>query len=169
MIRCWTTIFIMLLVAMLLETALLSNILFLPAVPDLLLLIVLYLSVYNGSLMGESAGFISGLLLDFLTAAPLGMNCLLRTLLGFIAGLCHTVINVSGILIPCLLALVSTLVKFIVIEFISFFFPTDIITYELVSMEFGAELLLNVVLAPVMFKFLSLFSAFLIDGTESPR
>ena len=41
--------------------------------------------------------------------------------------------------------------------------------YELVSMEFGAELLLNVVLAPVMFKFLSLFSAFLIDGTESPR
>ena len=169
MIRCWTTIFIMLLGAVLLETALLSNILFLPAVPDLLLLIVLYLSVYNGSLMGESAGFISGLLLDFLTAAPLGMNCLLRTLLGFIAGLCHTVINVSGILIPCLLALVSTLVKFIVIEFISFFFPTDIITYELVSMEFGAELLLNVVLAPVMFKFLSLFSAFLIDGTESPR
>ena len=79
MIRRWITIICILLVAALLETALLSNIIFLPAVPDLLLLIVLYLSVYNGSLTGETAGFVSGLMLDFLTAAPLGLNCLLRT------------------------------------------------------------------------------------------
>lgn len=169
MIRRWITIFFILLVAVLLETALLSNIIFLPAVPDLLLLIVLYLSVYNGSLTGETAGFVSGLLLDFLTAAPFGMNCLLRTLLGFFSGLCHNVINISGIVIPCILTLVATMVKFIIIEFISFFFPNGVITYELLSMEFGMELLLNVVLAPVVFAFLSLFSAFLVDGKEVSR
>ncbi len=169
MIRRWITIICILLVAALLETALLSNIIFLPAVPDLLLLIVLYLSVYNGSLTGETAGFVSGLMLDFLTAAPLGLNCLLRTLVGFFSGLCHNLLNVSGIVIPCLLALVATIVKFVIVEFISFFFPAGVITYELLSMEFGMELLLNVVLAPVVFGFLSLFSSFLIDGTESPR
>ena len=78
-------------------------------------------------------------------------------------------LNVSGIVIPCLLALVATIVKFVIVEFISFFFPAGVITYELLSMEFGMELLLNVVLAPVVFGFLSLFSSFLIDGTESPR
>ena len=67
MIRKPLVIFIILLVCSLLETALLSNVVFLPVVPDLLLLVVLYISVQNGSLTGEATGFVSGLLLDFLT------------------------------------------------------------------------------------------------------
>ena len=95
MIRKSLVIFSILLVCTLLETALLSNVVFLPVVPDLLLLVVMYISVYNGSLSGETTGFVSGLLLDFLTAAPLGLNCLLRTLLGFFAGLFNNVLNIS--------------------------------------------------------------------------
>ena len=98
MIRKPLVIFVILLVCALLETALLSNVVFLPVVPDLLLLVVLYISVQNGSLTGEATGFVSGLLLDFLTAAPLGLNCLLRTLLGFFAGLFHDVLNISKII-----------------------------------------------------------------------
>ena len=100
MIRKALVIFVILLVVVLFETALLSNIVFLPVVPDLLLLVVLYISVFNGSLVGETTGFVSGLLLDFITAAPLGLNCLLRTLMGFLAGFFHNLLNVSGILIP---------------------------------------------------------------------
>ena len=124
MIRKPLVIFIILLVCSLLETALLSNVVFLPVVPDLLLLVVLYISVQNGSLTGETTGFVSGLLLDFLTAAPFGLNCLLRTLLGFFAGLFHEVLNVSKIVIPALLALIATIAKAIIIGFISFFSPT---------------------------------------------
>ena len=80
-------IFVLLLIVILFETALLSNIRLLPVVPDILLLVLLYISVFNGSLTGEVTGFFSGLMLDFLSAAPLGLNCLLRTLIGFIAGL----------------------------------------------------------------------------------
>lgn len=166
MIRKSLVIFAILLICTLLETALLSNVVFLPVVPDLLLLVVMYISVYNGSLSGETTGFVSGLLLDFLTAAPLGLNCLLRTLLGFFAGLFNNVLNISGIFIPALLALFATIVKAVMIEFISFFFPNGVITYDMFSAAFGMELLLNVILAPMVFAFLSLFSSVLVDNKE---
>lgn len=169
MIRRALVIFFILLVLVLLETALLSNIVFLPAVPDLLLLVVLYISVHSGSLLGEASGFVSGFLLDFLTAAPLGLNCLLRTLLGFIIGLFHDILNISGFIIPALLALTATIAKAIIVEFISFFFPIGIITYDVLSFEFGMELLLNTILAPLMFSFLSLFSSLMIDKKETNR
>lgn len=169
MIRKPLVIFIILLVCSLLETALLSNVVFLPVVPDLLLLVVLYISVQNGSLTGEATGFVSGLLLDFLTAAPFGLNCLLRTLLGFFAGLFYEVLNVSKIVIPALLALIATIAKAIIIGFISFFFPNGVITYDLFSYAFGMELLFNVILAPFVFAFLSLFSSWLSDNKEISR
>ena len=162
-------IFVILLVCALLETALLSNVVFLPVVPDLLLLVVLYISVQNGSLTGEATGFVSGLLLDFLTAAPLGLNCLLRPLFGFFAGLFHDVLNISKIMIPAMLALIATIAKAIIIGFISFFFPNGVITYDLFSASFGMELLFNVILAPLVFAFLSLFSSFLISDKEISR
>ncbi|MBR6565649.1 MAG: rod shape-determining protein MreD [Spirochaetaceae bacterium] len=169
MIRKALVIFVILLVVVLFETALLSNIVFLPVVPDLLLLVVLYISVFNGSLVGETTGFVSGLLLDFITAAPLGLNCLLRTLMGFLAGFFHNLLNVSGILIPCFLAFIATIVKGIMIEFIFFFFPNGVITYELISTTFGMELLFNVILAPMVFGFLSFFSSILVDSKERSR
>ena len=169
MIRKPLVIFVILLVCALLETALLSNVVFLPVVPDLLLLVVLYISVQNGPLTGEATGFVSGLLLDFLTAAPLGLNCLLRTLLGFFAGLFHDVLNISKIMIPAMLALFATIAKAIIIGFISFFFPNGVITYDLFSASFGMELLFNVILAPLVFAFLSLFSSFLISDKEISR
>ena len=169
MIRKPLVIFVILLVCALLETALLSNVVFLPVVPDLLLLVVLYISVQNGSLTGEATGFVSGLLLDFLTAAPLGLNCLLRTLFGFFAGLFYDVLNISKIMIPAMLALIATIAKAIIIGFISFFFPNGVITYDLFSASFGMELLFNVILAPLVFAFLSLFSSFLISDKEISR
>lgn len=169
MIRKPLAIFAILLVCALLETALLSNIVFLPAVPDLLLLVVLYVSVFNGSLAGEAAGFASGLLLDFLTAAPLGLNCLLRTLLGYLAGLLRNVLNVSGIVIPAALALVATVAKALLVGIISFFFPDGVLVHSLFSAAFGMELLLNGALAPMVFAFLSLFSSILVNDKEIPR
>ena len=134
----------------------------LPAVPDLLLLAVLFISVYNGSLTGEITGFFSGLFLDFLSGAPMGLNCLLRTIIGYLTGLFHNTLNVNGFFIPALLGFIATILKAILIQIISFFFPEGIITYQIFSTEFLTELTLNTVLAPVIFSLLSLFSNFLI-------
>ena len=83
MIRSVVSTFFLMFFVVLIETALLSNIFFLPAVPDLLLLVLLFLSVNNGSTFGEVSGFYSGFLLDFLSASPLGLNSLIRTVIGF--------------------------------------------------------------------------------------
>ena len=57
-----------LLISSLVQSAILSNMTFLPAVPDLCLICVLYFSLHNGKLFGEVNGFLSGVFLDFLSA-----------------------------------------------------------------------------------------------------
>ena len=84
MLKSFSVSALILLCFSLLETAILSNISVLPAVPDLVLLCVLYFSLINGRMYGESTGFISGLFLDFLSGAPFGFNCVLRTLIGYL-------------------------------------------------------------------------------------
>ena len=54
---------LIILIAALIENAILSNIVYLPAVPDLCLICVLFISLHNGRLFGESCGFFSGLCL----------------------------------------------------------------------------------------------------------
>ena len=66
-----------------LEATVLTNISFLLVVPDIVLIITIYLSLLNGKLYGETTGFISGLFLDFITGVPFGFNCIYRTLMGY--------------------------------------------------------------------------------------
>lgn len=166
MIRRNIFIFVLLIICVIIETALLSNIIFLPAVPDLLLITVLFISIHNGSLSGETSGFFSGLILDFLSAAPLGLNCLLRTVIGFCTGLFRNILNIEGILIPAVMGFSATLLKAVLLVLISFFYPAGIITYDLFSVTFITELILNTILTPVLFSLLDLFSSFLIISPE---
>ena len=46
------------------ETAILSHIRFLPALPDLILILVVYIALHNGTVAGVTAGFFSGLIFD---------------------------------------------------------------------------------------------------------
>jgi len=150
------------------ETAILSNIQLLPTVPDLLLIAVLYFSVYNGSLAGEVTGFVSGVALDFLSAAPFGLNSLIRTILGYTAGKFHRVLNVGGFFVRALLGFSATLFKAILIWFVHFFYPQgSILVYNLFSVPFLAELAMNTLLTPILFAFLSIFSAFLTVKPEN--
>ena len=79
MIRTFITSIIILLTTAVFESAVLSNITFLPAIPDISLICVVFIALHNGKIYGESSGFFSGLFLDFLGACPLGFNCLFRT------------------------------------------------------------------------------------------
>ena len=151
---------------LLLETAVFSNLTFLPAIPDFLLIISLFIALNNGSLLAESTGFVSGFMLDFLSASPLGLNALLRTILGSIAGLFHDVLNVSSVFLQIVYGAVFTILKAIFVYFISLFF-SGVVAYSLFSQIFLTEVLLNAIFTPLIFKFLSLFSDFIIVKPES--
>ena len=71
MIKSFLSSVFILLCAAIIQAAILSNMAILPAIPDLSLICILYFSIQNGKLMGETTGFVSGLLLDFLLGSEL--------------------------------------------------------------------------------------------------
>ena len=77
------------------ETAILSHIRLLPALPDLILILVVYIALYNGAVAGITAGFLSGLIFDFLSLAPMGLHSFVFTVLGFLYGILYRKYNVS--------------------------------------------------------------------------
>lgn len=160
--------FSLIICTLLIQTAVLSNRHALPVVPDILLLVVLYIGFHNGSTAGETSGFFSGLLLDFLSAAPLGLNALVRTIVGFVSGLFYQTLETRGMLIPIVSGFTATIIKAVLIRIISFFYPGSILTYSLFSSVLWYECLFNTLCAPLVFRFLSFFTIFVKDfQTES--
>lgn len=156
MFKSFLCSFLILLCSVIVETSILSNISFLPAVPDLALICVLYFSFLNGKNYGQVSGFLSGLLLDFLSGSPLGFNCLYRTVIGYLSGVFRRTINSSGFIVPSVIGLLATILKVFLIWLISLFFKS-IKIYNIFTFSFLFELVTNVLLTPLMFKFLNSF------------
>jgi rod shape-determining protein MreD len=55
-------------------------------VPDVVLLYVALQALQYGRVVGAVTGFGAGLLMDVLTGLPLGLNALIKTLMGFVIG-----------------------------------------------------------------------------------
>ena len=144
--------------ATIIEASILSNISFLLVVPDLVLICCIYFSLLNGKVYGEISGFISGLFLDFITGVPFGLNCVFRTLMGYLFGIFSETIIISGFVIPMASVAIGTVSKKLLIFIISLLFPKlSLNVYSIISYQFLFELSANVILAPIVFKFLSFF------------
>ncbi|MCQ2589212.1 MAG: rod shape-determining protein MreD [Treponema sp.] len=135
-----------------LESSIFTNISFLIVVPDFLLMCSIYFSLLNGKLYGEISGFTSGLFLDFITGAPLGLNCLLRTITGYVFGLFSETVIISGIIMPVLSVGCGTLLKRLILIVIGILYPScNINIYGFISTQFLFEFCANVLLAPLVF------------------
>ncbi|MGP1593782.1 MAG: rod shape-determining protein MreD [Treponema sp.] len=143
------------------DTAVLSHIDALIMRPDLILLLVLYSAVTNGSIPGMITGFFSGLLFDFLSLAPFGLHSCIFTCVGFLYGYVYKKYNIRTIFFPCLFGITATVLKAAVIFCLRFLFGEIIHVYSIVSFSFWFEAILNTLCAPLMFLLLRLFpSAF---------
>ncbi|MGN0728249.1 rod shape-determining protein MreD [Treponema sp.] len=167
MIRSFFSASVILFFVSVFEAAVLSNIVFLPALPDLSLICVLFFSISNGKIIGESTGFVSGLLLDFLSLCPLGLNCLLRSLLGYVGGIFNKSLNTEGFFVPFFLGACVTILKVVLIQLISIFFPMAVVSYKIFSFNFLFEILLNSFLCPFIFAFLRLFKNSVVMKPET--
>jgi rod shape-determining protein MreD len=151
----WTSIIVLFL--SLFESAVLANLTFLPVLPDLVLLVVVYVSFINSSTAGSTTGFISGLLLDFLSAAPVGLNAFTKTVTGFIAGRFSGSFNLDRLLIPALMGFAATMLKALLTVLLSFFFGPEILKYRLLGSALWLETAANTLCAPVVFSLMSFF------------
>ena len=149
------------------ETAILTNIVFFTVIPDLLLLFTVYVAIHRGSLLGETNGFFSGLFLDILSASPLGLNALLRTLIGFFAGLFFLTLNTNGFFIPVFLGFSATFLKALLQQILSFFFPNIVYTYDFFGINLWLECIVNGLISPVLFFLFSKFRSLSEDPAEA--
>jgi len=156
----WTVAFAA--AAALLESTILRRLAVFHAVPDLALGIVVYTAYINGAMTGQLSGFFSGLLIDFLSAAPLGLNAFVRTLAGALAGLLKGNFFLDAFMFPMALCAGATAVKAAALFLLSRFFPGVVPAYDALGPTFWAEFALNTLLAPALFGFLKLFDSLLI-------
>ncbi len=165
-VQAFFTSTVILLISVIIEVSIFSN-MALPAVPDLSLICLLYVSIQNGKLVGETSGFISGMFLDFLSAGPMGLNSIYRVLFGYVCGLFSKTFNTDGFFVPLLLGTSATLVKAVFIFIVTILFPGLHLVNTVFSYPFLFQIIENIILTPFMFKFLSIFKKYLILNPEN--
>jgi len=164
----WATVFII--IAGILQSTLLSRLLLffhLRVVPDLMLCILVFSAYLNGPMNGQITGFVSGLFLDFLSQAPLGLNAFIRTIIGALTGILRGSLVLDTIFLPAALCAAATLFKAALLFILHLLFGDNIPAYSWTSLTLWIELLLNAVIAPFLFDFLKNFSKLLLKEKEA--
>jgi rod shape-determining protein MreD len=161
----WGTVFA--LTAGILQSTLLSRLAVYHAVPDLALGTLVFSAYVNGAMTGQLTGFFSGLLLDFLSAAPLGLNAFVRTLIGAAGGRMNGTFFLDGVFLPMALCAAATAMKAALYFLLNLLFSGSVPAYSLAGTALWVELLLNTLTAPFLFGFLKLFKNLLAGGRET--
>lgn len=157
----WATV--MSIIAAVLQSTLLPRLAIYGVVPDLALAVLVFTAYVNGSMTGQLTGFSSGLALDFLSAAPLGFNALVRTVIGATAGLLQGTFFLDVVVLPMVLCAAATLLKALLAALLHFLFAGALPSYSFTTPLLWIEMALNTVLAPFLFAFLKLFKKALVS------
>jgi rod shape-determining protein MreD len=155
----WTVVFG--LVAAVLQSTLLSRLALYRAIPDLALGIVVYSAYMNGVMTGQLSGFCYGILLDCMSAAPLGLNALVRTLVGALAGIMKGTFFLDIFFLPMILCAAATLVKAASLFLLHLLLAGAVPAYSPGTPALWVELALNTASAPFLFAFLKRFPSLL--------
>ena len=162
----WGLVFI--LIAALLQSTVFSRLaVYIHAIPDFTLIILVFMAYVNGTMTGQLTGFFSGFLLDLLSSAPLGLNALTRTLIGALTGFIKGTFFLDIFLLPMALCAGATAFKVLIYFLLHWLLPGAVPAYNFFSLTVWVELGLNTLLAPFLFAFLKLFESLLTEQREN--
>jgi rod shape-determining protein MreD len=161
----WGTVFALL--AAVLQSTLLARLALYHAVPDLTLGVLVFTAYVNGTMTGQLTGFCSGLFIDFISAAPLGLNTFIRTIMGALAGIMKGTFFLDIVFLPMALCASATLCKAALRFLLHLLFADAVTAYALMSPTLWVELLLNTLSAPFLFGLLKLFGTLLMGRREN--
>jgi rod shape-determining protein MreD len=141
-------------VALALQTTMLTRATLLGVVPQVVLLVVVSFAYCDGERVGTVAGFFGGLLIDFMLGdptAPVGLTALIYTGIGYGVGTFRKYATSESVWTPVMLVMVSTAVA----EF-SFALMSILLGERWVSLSFTAKaaglvILYNTLLTPFVF------------------
>ena len=120
-------------------------------IPDFTLIVVAFCGARRGIRDGQILGFLSGLAEDFMTVSFPGFNALIKTIIGFLAGSIKNKLLFDPVLFPVLFIFSATLLKGILAAVTAYlFFPAGYFP-AVFSTSFLIEILLNSLLAPLIY------------------
>lgn len=151
---------VVMVVCILLQSTILQKIALGGVRPDLALLVLIFVSMRRGSMVGQVSGFATGFLEDLMNVSPLGFHSLLRTVMGFIYGLLSGNVFVDPFLMPIVLAVVATILKGILSGIVSALFGITASGFITFAGRLWIEAGYNGVIAPFLFALLNLFKVF---------
>ena len=162
----WAILFI--LIAALLQSTIFSRLaLYIYAAPDLALCILVFVAYVNGTMTGQLTGFFSGFMLDFLSAAPLGLNALVRTLIGALTGFMKGTFFLDLFFLPMALCAGATAFKALSYFLLHLLLAGSVPVYAFFGLTFWVEMAMNTLIAPFLFGFLKLFGSLLAGKKET--
>ncbi len=136
-------------------------------VPDLSLVILLWVSFKNGPIEGPVSGFLCGLFEDVISVAPLGFHAFTKTFVGTLGSFLHGSFFIDRLAFPIALGFLATLAKALAAWVLALFFGDKVHSYALLARVLWIEAGYNGLLAPIVFLLLTPFKRFLI--TERGR
>ena len=148
----------------LLQSTWLHSIAILSVIPDPALLVIIYVSFHNARTEGVVSGFLSGLIQDFISSAPLGFNAFIRTIVSYGFNCLSGNFYIDRILMPMLFGAVGTLAKALSTALLALLFPAFIHGYNFLDRVLWIEMAYNAVLSPVLFFILGLFKPLLVTA-----
>jgi rod shape-determining protein MreD len=125
-------------------------------IPDLALIILVFVAIRRGSMTAQLSGFATGIIEDFLSLSPLGFHAFVRTIVGFLYGLTVGSIFVDPILMPVVLTVVATLLKGFLSSVLVALLGIPAEGFSVFAGPLWIEMGYNAVLAPFLFALLSL-------------
>jgi rod shape-determining protein MreD len=147
-------------VCILLQSTILGKIALRGVRPDLALIVLVFVSLRRGSMVGQVSGFATGFLEDLMNVSPLGFHSLFRALIGFLFGLLSGNVFVDPFLMPMVLTVVATVLKGLLAGIISAVFGIASSGFITFTGRLWIEVGYNGVLAPFLFALLGLFKVY---------
>ncbi len=145
--------------AVVLQSTLLHWIAVRGVIPDLGLIVLVFVAIRRGSMTAQLSGFVSGVVEDVLSLSPLGFHAFIRTVVGFLYGLTEGGIFVDPILMPVILIIIATIFKALISSLLVVFLSIPAAGFGLFTGPLWIELGYNAVLAPFLFAALGLLKA----------
>lgn len=105
---------VIVIISFLLQTTLFQNLRVAGVLPNLMLLVVVFISFLNGVYYGMTVGISVGILIDFLYGSLIGINMLAFLLIGYFSGMLNRLYRRGNYLIPLGLVVISEFVYTIV-------------------------------------------------------
>ncbi len=156
------TVFTILALALcvLLQSTILNRIAIRGVRPDLALIVLIFVSMRRGSMVGQVSGFVAGLVEDVMNVSPLGFHSLIRTLIGYLYGVFAGNVFIDPFLMPMILTVVATILKGVLAGIVSALFGIASSGFVTFTGRLWIEVAYNGVLAPFLFALLGVFRIF---------